>query len=214
MNTNQLVICAALLCPSLCAADTPQTVSVTAVGMVLNNPSEPVQSRQRSLIEAQRMAVEKAIGTMVKAHALVDKSILVESTIYTQTAGRIRQFEILTQSIDGIWMKTIIKADVDLADPIEDHLSLHEQLSHLSPSKMFGVLTFVNGSTPSDYELRQALQDPVPPIQAFYSKLKGQVSKTIPDTLLVESISKQLGLNTDHANLDDLENLFMTGRSN
>ena len=71
----------ALVCPSLCAANTPQTVSVTAVGMILNNPSEPAQSRLRSLIEAQRMAVEKAIGTTVKAHALVDKSILVESTI-------------------------------------------------------------------------------------------------------------------------------------
>src|ERR1700734_692384 len=194
-----------MLSPALWSAEFPQTVSVTAVGMVLNNSSEPTQSRQRSLIEAQRMAVEKAIGTTVKAHALVDKSILVESTINTQTAGRIRRFEILRQWIDGVWMKTIIKADVDLADPIEDHLSLHEQLIHLGPSKMFGVLTFVNGSTPSDYELRQALQDPLPPIQAFYSKLKGQVSQTIPDTLLMESVSKQLGFNTDHASLDELE---------
>ena len=111
-------------------------------------------------------------------------------------------------------MKTTIKAEVDLADPLEDHLSLHEQLSHLSPSKMFSVLTFVNGSSPSDYELRQALQDPLPSIQAFYSKLKGQVSKTIPDTLLMESVSKQLGLSTDHASSDELEELFLAGRSN
>jgi hypothetical protein len=214
MNTKRFALFVVLLCPALYGAETTRTVSVTAVGMVLNNPSEPAQSTQRSLIEAQRMAVEKAIGTTVKAHALVDKSILVESTINTQTAGRIRQFAILRQWIDGIWMKTTIKADVDLADPVEDQGSLHEQLTHLSPSKLFGVLTFVNGSTPSDYELRQALQDPVPPIQAFYSKLKGQVSKTIPDTLLMESVSKQLGLNTDHAGLDELQNLFLPGRSN
>ena len=214
MNTKRYAIILTLVASNLWAAGTPRTVSVSAVGMVLNNPSEPAQSRQRSLIEAQRMAVEKAIGTTVKAHALVDKSILVESTINTQTKGRIRQFAILKQWVDGIWMKTTIKADVDLADPVEDQRSLQEQISHLSPSKMFGVLAFVNRSTPSDYELRQALQDPLPPIQAFYSKLKGQLSKTIPDALLMESVSVQLGLDIDHATMDELENIYLERRTN
>src|SRR5689334_19109145 len=107
----------AMLCPALWATEFPQTVSVTAVGMVLNNSDEPAQTRQRSLIEAQRMAVEKTIGTTVKAQSLVNKSILVESTINTRTVGRIRRFEILRQGVDGIWMKTTIKADVDLVDP-------------------------------------------------------------------------------------------------
>jgi hypothetical protein len=214
MNTAQLAIFTVLLFPTFCAAEIPRTVSVTAVGMVLNNSSEPAQSRQRSLIEAQKIAVEKAIGTTVKAHELVDRSILVESTIDTQTAGRIRQFQILRQWIDGIWMKTAIKAEVDLADPTEDHYDLSEQLTHLSPERMFGILTFINGSSPSDHDLRIALQNPLPSIQAFYLKLKGQAAKTIPDSLLIESVSKQLGINTDHADLNELENLFMPERSN
>jgi hypothetical protein len=197
-----------LLSPTLCAAELPQTISVTAVGMVLNNSNEPAQSRQRSLIEAQRMAVEKAIGTIVKAQSLVSKSILVESTINTHTVGRIRHFEILRQRVDGIWMKTKIKADVDLADPSEDHPSVDVQLGHLSPSKMFGILTFVKGATPSDAELGEALQNPLPPIRIFYAKLKGQVKKTVPDALLLESVAKQLDLDMGRVSLAELENLF------
>jgi hypothetical protein len=213
MSRTIYLVLVAALSPALWAAESPQTVSVTAVGMVQNNSDEPAQSRQRSLIEAQRMAVEKAIGTIVKAQSLVSKSILVESTINTRTVGRIRRFEILRQSIDGIWMKTTIKADVDLADPSEDHLSLQEQLTHLSPTTLFGILALVNGTPPSDNELRSAVQDPLPPIQAFYAKVRGEVSNTIPTTLLVESIAKQLGLNTDHAGLDELGTLLRTESS-
>ena len=198
----------AMLSPTLWATESPQTVSVTAVGMVLNNSDEPAQTRQRSLIEAQRMAVEKAIGTVVKAQSLVSKSILVESTINTRTIGRIRRFEILHQGIDGIWMKTKIAADVDLADPPDNHLTLDEQLAHLSPTKMFGILTLVNGVAPSDNELKEALRNPLPPVQAFYAKLKPQVNRTVPTALLVESIAKQLGLDTDHSSLDELEDLL------
>lgn len=197
-----------LLSPTLWATEFPQTISVTAVGMVLNNSDEPAQSRQRSLIEAQRMAVEKAIGTVLKAQALVSKSILVESTINTRTVGRIRHFEILRQGVDGIWMKTRIKADVDLADPSEDHPSIDVQLAHLAPSKMFGVLTFIKGATPSDAELQDALQNPLPPIRIFYAKLKRQVKNTVPNALLIESVAKQLDVDMDRVSLAELENLL------
>lgn len=211
LNMNNFLVLIAVLTPALWAIEFPQTVSVTAIGMVLNNSDEPAQTRQRSLIEAQRMAVEKAIGTVVKAQSLVSKSILVESTINTRTIGRIRRFEILHQGVDGIWMKTKITADVDLADPSDNHPSLDEQLAHLSPTKMFGILTFVNGTIPSDSELKEALQNPLPSLQAFYTKLKPEVNRTVPTTLLVESIAKQFGLDTDHLNLRELENLLTSG---
>jgi len=190
------------------AADPSRTVSVEAVGMVLNNAAEPVESRQRSLLDAEKSAVEKAVGTLVRAHSLVDRSVLVESSISTRTLGRIRRYEITRQAVDGIWMKTTIRADVDLSDPGDEHPSLDSQLADIPAGRWAGLLAYTRGSVPTDEEIRTAQDGPMPVLRVFYRKIRGQAAWNIPDALLVEAVAKQVGIRMDRWTLDELRELI------
>ena len=80
-----------------------KTVTVTGVGITQTEAEN----------DALRNAVQNALGVLVDANTLVEKNILIQDQIYTQSRGFVTDYKILSknQTSDG-WQITIT-ADVD-----------------------------------------------------------------------------------------------------
>lgn len=63
--------------------------------------------------DALRMAVENAVGVLVDSSTLVEKNMLLEDNIYTQSRGFVTNYRVVNrQQVAGVWQVTI-DADVD-----------------------------------------------------------------------------------------------------
>jgi len=104
------------------AADTPETIIVSAEGLV--DPNAEVYKKDKGLMvddlrrDAQRQAVEKAVGVYVESSTLVENYLLIEDRVLSKSKGLIKQ--ILEQSApklgdDGL-MHLQIKAEVFITE--------------------------------------------------------------------------------------------------
>lgn len=64
--------------------------------------------------DALRNAVENVMGTLIDSQTLVDKNVVVEDEIYSQSRGFVQNYNVQEkrQDIDGNW-KVVINAEVD-----------------------------------------------------------------------------------------------------
>ncbi len=118
----RIVLCLLLslfvVCPTLCEASQN---SVIAEGMAAVSGSSPAMSRQEALHDAQRNAVEKALGTMLSSETLVENMVLIKDKIFTRVEGYVKHFEILSQACDADTCSVTIEAEVEemsLADDV------------------------------------------------------------------------------------------------
>src|SRR5437868_4847879 len=68
---------------------------VEAVGYAPHNPQDMIATKRASLVDAQRNAVEKAVGVIVSARTLVDKAVAIENNILAKTDGYVKKYDIL-----------------------------------------------------------------------------------------------------------------------
>jgi hypothetical protein len=99
LRVKLLSILLTLLCLTplkLRAAEPPITIEVTgeAVGSDLEAPRELFE---RAKADAQRIAVEQAIGTFVKSHTVVSNGQLAEDLTHARVRGKIEKMEVLSQ---------------------------------------------------------------------------------------------------------------------
>ncbi|MFA6030688.1 MAG: hypothetical protein WC969_12595 [Elusimicrobiota bacterium] len=109
-----------LAAAAVCACSGPQTrlkVGKTVEGEVIEAVGETTvdraaleETRKKSLADAQRRAVEMVVGVQLSGKTLVDKAMLVESSILARAEGYIRQYDVLKQWEDGPLYKTRIRA--------------------------------------------------------------------------------------------------------
>lgn len=104
------------------AADKAETIIVTAEGLV--DPNAEIYKKDKGLMvddlrrDAQRQAVEKAVGVYVESSTLVENYLLIEDKVLSKSKGLIKQ--ILEQSApklgeDGL-MHLQIKAEVFITE--------------------------------------------------------------------------------------------------
>jgi hypothetical protein len=88
-----------LLPITIFAAEKPIIIEVTgeAVGSDLEAPRELFE---RAKAEAQRTAVEQAVGTFVRSHTVVSNSELAEDLIHARVRGKVEKLEVLSQERD------------------------------------------------------------------------------------------------------------------
>ncbi len=100
MHVIWALILVLLLLPSaLIAAEKPITIEVTgeAVGSDLEAPRELFE---RAKADAQRTAVEQAVGAFVRSHTVVSNGQLAEDLIHARVRGRVEKLEVLNQERD------------------------------------------------------------------------------------------------------------------
>jgi hypothetical protein len=83
------------------AAEKPITIEVTgeSIGSDLEAPRELFE---RAKADAQRIAVEQAVGTFVRAHTIVSNGQLAEELIHARVRGRIERLDVLNQERDKL----------------------------------------------------------------------------------------------------------------
>ncbi len=75
-----------------------QSVEVTGMAVIIKKDS--AQARDKAVENALRAAVEQVIGTMVDSETLTQNARVIQDRIYTQSAGYVKKYEILTESTD------------------------------------------------------------------------------------------------------------------
>lgn len=96
------------------AAEEPGVAVVEAEGWAaLGEDGRPdAGSRKAALADAQRAAVEKAVGVHLNARTRVEKSVAVESRIETRVRGTLLGWVVLSEKETGGLLRTRIRARV------------------------------------------------------------------------------------------------------
>ncbi|MGM0509487.1 MAG: hypothetical protein ACQERZ_10080 [Fusobacteriota bacterium] len=89
-------------------------VSVEGVGAIQN--SNQAKARDEAIWDAQRRAVEKAVGTLLASETIVENSQLIENNIYTQSNGFVDSYDIKKEWKDEHLYYIKIRADVKKLD--------------------------------------------------------------------------------------------------
>jgi len=83
------------------AQQAPQPVWIEAIGTAIGSDYDPpVEVIGRAKADAQKRAVETAVGTFVKSTKLVSDRQMVDDTIYTRVQGRIERVIVLVTERD------------------------------------------------------------------------------------------------------------------
>ena len=89
---------------------------VEAEGLAPYNSKDLLASKKASLADAQRNAVEKAVGVFVSARTMVEKAVAIENNILARTEGYVKKYDVIKEGVDGEFYKTKIRALVALKD--------------------------------------------------------------------------------------------------
>ena len=85
-------------------------ISVDAEGWAPVQGGDTPSARRRALAEAQKKAVEKAVGVTVRANTRVDDAISVKQSIEANLGGTIRRYEVTSEGEEGGFFKVGIRA--------------------------------------------------------------------------------------------------------
>lgn len=102
------------------AAQEVKTVTAEGVAAIQGNARDI--ARDAALEDAQKRAVEQAIGILIDSQTQVENFQLISDKILSQTKGYIKRYTIVGESVDSSLLRVRINADVAL-DKLTDDLS-------------------------------------------------------------------------------------------
>ena len=97
---------AGVAAPALASA--AATVEAEGQAMVKNG-DEPA-ARDRALEDAQRKAVESAVGTMISAETVMENYQIISDRILAKSSGYIKNYNIVSSGAENGIYKVVIKA--------------------------------------------------------------------------------------------------------
>ncbi|MBI4386505.1 MAG: hypothetical protein HY551_03920 [Elusimicrobia bacterium] len=74
------------------------------------DPQDPVGTRQRALVMAQKSAVERVVGVYVSAKTRVDAAVVVDQKILARVDGYVRRYDVLDEKEEAGIRKVRIRA--------------------------------------------------------------------------------------------------------
>ncbi len=133
---------------------------VEAEGLAPNEGKDLILIKRASLVDAQRNAIEKAVGVFVSAKTLVEKAVAIENNILARTDGYIKKYDILSEGVEGSFYKTKIRALVALKDLEKDlkDMSLLNTPELQRPRVLIDVKEEVDKQILDDDTLQNSLQ--------------------------------------------------------
>ena len=94
---------------------------VDAEGWAPLDGADLLSTKKRALIEAQKKAVEKAVGVTVRADTQVDNAIALRQSISANMGGTIRRYDVLSERAEEGFLKLRIRAAVLYRVAAEHH---------------------------------------------------------------------------------------------
>lgn len=113
------VLALTLTAPALAASKEAQTVVTTGEAALDIGVS---QAREQAIAQANRLAVEQALGVYVVSDTLVENMALVEDKILTHSSGYVSGYKVLSEKkVDGVYQVTV-QATVSV-EPLVEQLA-------------------------------------------------------------------------------------------
>ena len=85
-------------------------VNSEGVGDIAGNAES--HARDVAIEDALRRAVEQAVGTFISSETVVQKSVLINDSIYAQANGYIKEYSILSEISDGKTYRVLLESNV------------------------------------------------------------------------------------------------------
>ena len=136
-----LIAAVGLISSPALARKKQKVVQVTVSGMAqIIDGNEPA-AKDIALEDAQRQAVEQAMGTMLTSETLMENYQIVSDKVFAKSSGYIRKYSIIDSKPDGKNYKVTIKADVSEGDLANDVDGLRNLLTMKGMPRVFVVVT-------------------------------------------------------------------------
>ena len=115
-----LVLAACITVLSLIPAWAQETKFVTAEGVAVIQGNAMDIARDAALEDAQKRAVEQAIGILIDSQTQVENYQLISDKILSQTKGYIKRYNVVGETADGSLLRIRINAEVSLSQLTDD----------------------------------------------------------------------------------------------
>ena len=102
------------------AAWSQETKTVTAEGVAGIQGGAQDMARDAALEDAQKRAVEQAIGILIDSQTQVENYQLISDKILSQTKGYIKRYNIAGETVEGSLLRVRINAEVSLGKLTDD----------------------------------------------------------------------------------------------
>lgn len=95
---------AVVLVASVAQAEGGAPKTVTSLGQAVVYGGDTALARDKAIEDAQRKAVEKAVGTMVASETITENFQLISDKIFSRSKGYVRGYEVLSETEeDGVY---------------------------------------------------------------------------------------------------------------
>lgn len=108
--------------PGAQSAAAQESRTVTAEGVAMIQQGAVDIARDAALEDAQKRAVEQAIGILIDSQTQVENYQLISDKILAQTKGYIKRYNVMNETAQGQLLRVVITAEVALGK-LEDDLS-------------------------------------------------------------------------------------------
>ncbi len=142
------VVCYGCLCSITAQAD--DLPWVQAKGIATAKGVGTPEARTIAIQDAQRNAVEQAVGTMVSSETLVENYVVIKDKILTRSQGYIRKYDVLSEGQIGDDYEVLIKAQVEEIALADDVIALANVLPRMNYPTV--VITFTQKSLSSNLD--------------------------------------------------------------
>jgi hypothetical protein len=116
-------LCVAIVCVMFAPAFpavAQETKSVTAEGVAAIQGNARDIARDAALEDAQKRAVEQAVGILIDSQTQVENFQLISDKILSQTKGYIKRYTIVGETVDSQLLRVRINAEVSLEKLTDD----------------------------------------------------------------------------------------------
>jgi len=114
-----VITCTIMLIPAV-SAWSQETKTVTAEGVAVIQGNARDIARDAAIEDAQKRAVEQAIGLLIDSQTQVENYQLISDKILSQTKGYITRYNIAGETVDSQLLRVRINAEVSLGKLTDD----------------------------------------------------------------------------------------------
>jgi hypothetical protein len=103
-------------------------------------------ARDKAIVDAQRKAVEQAVGVLMSSESIVENYELLSDRILTQSAGYIKTYQLLDEKKEGDEYRVRIKAEIGLGELENDIAAIQHLIQQKgNPRMMFLIDETIEG---------------------------------------------------------------------
>ena len=143
-----------------------ETVRAEGIARILQGNTDI--ARDNAVVDAQRKAVEQAVGVLMSSESVVENYELLSDRILTQSAGYIQSYQIVDERKDGEDYRVTIEAVVGMGALEEDVQAIRHLIQQKgNPRMMFLVTEDISGLRSAGFASADMSQAESTMVQSF-----------------------------------------------